>query len=485
MDTSVEYGVAYEDEAPRYVQEARRQGDQRHPFLTHRVSSSRLRRGWGDMYRILSPGLRALEGGLSRFISVVFVPRPPSLVIFTSVAVAVTLFMGLAMGLVSSQVSGDLSGALMGFLLVVASLPIALLAAISLSLILPYRAFASSSTLVAFVASYTPYVLGALTGIWAALWLGKVLPFEYDPLAVAWKWTIAVAGPCAWLFIGVLSNHLAAVVERRREYEKGLEGMRESRHRIMLAHEQTRKEVAELLHGRVQGRMVVLEHWLKDCRETMKNGPADVVEKLDNASKLLREIRDQELRSITRQLYPSIVRTGLPSALNSLADRFRSVFSVDIEIDREIVELEVPMRSKLNESVRLSLYRIAEEALGNVAKHAQADAVKIGLTMSPDREMLLTIEDNGRGFDPAALTIGQGVLSIEDYVTSLGGTVEMRSALGVGTTVSVSVPVSCPLPPEVKARDGWPSNGHGPAEGADGALTTPLEVMTIRAIGRP
>ena len=292
------------------------------------------------------------------------------------------------------------------------------------------------------MSSYTPYTLGAFTGIFTALWLGKLLPFEYDSLTGAWRWAITIAGASIWLLMGTLSNHLAAVVDRRKEYEKGLEEQRESRHRIMLVHEHTRKEVAGLLHGRVQGRMVVLGHWLKECQDRLKDGPYDVLERLDNAGKLLKDVMDQELRSITRQLYPSIIRTGLPSALNSLADRFRTVFSVELEIDKGIAELESPIKPSLSESLRLTLYRVAEEALSNAAKHSQAKAVRVSLSLSSAQEVLLEVEDDGQGFDPSAVSQGQGVISMDDYVSALGGTLEMRSAQGVGTTVRAMVPVA-------------------------------------------
>ena len=293
----------------------------------------------------------------------VFVPRPPSLAIFTSVAVAITLFVAVILTLISSQVSGDLSGSLTGFVLIVASLPVALAITISLSVALPYRAYKSSSMSVALLSSCAPYVVGALAGVWAALWIGKLLPPGYESLSGIWKWTIVGAAPGCWLFVGLLANHLAKMVDRRREYEKGLEEQMESRHRLMQVHEQTRKEVAGLLHGRVQSRLVVLGHWLKESQELLKDGPEDGLEKLDKANKLLQEIRDQELRSITRQLYPSIIRTGLPSALNSLADRFRDMFAVELRIDDRMAELESPIRPKLNESLRLTVYRVVERKL--------------------------------------------------------------------------------------------------------------------------
>ena len=428
---------------PFHFDKAGTMGGQHHLGLERRSTPHKISRLWrygfGHIFTILS----WVKEHVSNRVKATFVLGPPSLVIFIPVAVAATLFIGLGLGLASAQISGEASGALGGFLLVLASLPIALLTTITVSLILPYKAYFSSSTLVSALSSYSPYVLGALTGVWAALWFGKFLPFEYDPLVGLWKLTIAIGGPFIWLLMGSLANHLAALVDRRRDYEKGMEELRESRHRIMLIHEQTRKEVAGLLHGRVQSRMVVLGHWLKECQERMKDGPGDVTAGLENATKLLQEIRDVELRSITRQLYPSIIRTGLPSALNSLADRFRTVFEVELDTEKAIAELENPMRPSLDESVRLGLYRVAEEALSNIAKYSEAGRARVSLSLSPTQEILLVVQDNGRGFEPSKTPPGQGLLSMEDYTTALGGTLEVRSSVGIGTTVKASVPISC------------------------------------------
>ena len=422
------------------------------------TSSGNGRRWQGGLVRGLS--LPAVSRGTgSSWIRSILAPRPPSLIIFPSVAVTGTLFAGFVMALSSAQLSGSVSGTLGGVLLVLVSLPIALLMGTVLAIVLPQRFFASSSTLVAVLSSYSPYLFGALTGIWGALWLGKMLPFEYDSLTSAWRWNIAIAGAGTWLLVGLVSNHLAGMVERRREYEKGLEELRESRYRIMQVHEHIRKEVAGLLHGRVQSRLVVLGHWLKECQDRSKDWPSDVVETLDNANKLLQEIRDHELRSITRQLYPNIIRMGLPSALNSLADRFRSVFSVDLEIQDEIADLENPAKPKLDESVRLAFYRVAEEALSNVAKYSQATAATVTVGFSSDREVRLTVRDDGRGFDPATASMGQGLLSMEDYATSLGGTLEVRSREGAGTTIVALVPLHSPSPP-LDPRLGGGSQGR-------------------------
>ena len=260
------------------------------------------------------------------------------------------------------------------------------------------------------------------------------------------------------MFIGLGSNHLAAMVERRRAYERGLDELRESRHRIMLAHEQTRKEVAGLIHGRVQSRMVVLGHWLTECQDRLKDGPGEVFESLDNVKKLLNEIRDQELRSITRQLYPSIIRTGLPSALNSLADGFSSVFAVELGIDEEVARLERPVKPSFNEPLRLG-HRVAEEALSNVAKHSHAQEARVSLSLTRTQEVLLVVQDEAMGSILRRPAQATGFYTMEDYVTALGGSIEVKNALGTGTMITVSVPVTISQPSSSFAN---PDNSPGP-----------------------
>ena len=171
----------------------------------------------------------------------------------------------------------------------------------------------------------------------------------------------------------------------------------ESRQRVILAHEQTRKEVANLLHAQVQSRLLVLGYWLKDCQELLQRAPKDAYERLGNARNMLGEIIEEDLRSITRQLYPSIIRAGLPCALNSLADRFRTVFEVEVDISDEVAGVEESGSSRLTDELRLILYRIAEEALTNVAKHSAATSARISVGLSSDGEIVLTVHDDGRG----------------------------------------------------------------------------------------
>ena len=96
----------------------------------------------------------------------------------------------------------------------------------------------------------------------------------------------------------------------------------------------------------------------------------------------------------------------------------------------------------MSEELRLAIYRVVEEALNTVRKHASA--TRVGLTL--DRPTLdritVSIQDNGRGFDMSRTELGIGILSMQDSCGVVGGTLEIYTSLGNGATIVGSFPVS-------------------------------------------
>ena len=211
---------------------------------------------------------------------------------------------------------------------------------------------------------------------------------------------------------------------------------------VLIRPAQTFYERINLIHAQVQSRLLVLGYWLKDCQELLEGGPPEAIERLGNARNILGEIIEQDLRSITRHLYPSIIRVGLPSALNSLAERFRCLFDVQIDMDGRVAEVEGPTSPGLSDDLRLAVYRVVEEALTNAAKHSKATKTRVFLEISSSEEICLTVQDDGQGFEPREASPGHGHLSMEDYVEAQGGRLEVHSAPGLGTTVRAWIPVS-------------------------------------------
>jgi len=161
-----------------------------------------------------------------------------------------------------------------------------------------------------------------------------------------------------------------------------------------------------------------------------------VAPRLDSVKGLLDSI-EEELRRLSHELRPTILDDlGLGPALEFLAEGVsaRNGFSITVE---PMPETRLPAR------VENVLYRIVQEALNNVSKHAHASSVKIGVR--PDGEVIsCAVTDNGLGFGVSAATEGGnqgiGLIGMRERVARLGGTLTVNSSPGGGTALLVTIP---------------------------------------------
>ena len=211
------------------------------------------------------------------------------------------------------------------------------------------------------------------------------------------------------------------------------EELKRSRQRIVSAQESIRKEIAQQLHGTVQSRLIVLLHRLAKLEQEAPRGKMS--NELSEIHTGLSELLEREIHPISHRLYPSILRQGLIPALQSLGDQFEALVTVDMELDDEVVRREGANRRLVSEWVRLAAYRIAEEALNNVVKHAKASKVTLGLKVLPDGRLRLSIGDNGQGFDKDKTSSGLGMSVMKDYADLIGGICIIESAPCKGTEI--------------------------------------------------
>ena len=143
-----------------------------------------------------------------------------------------------------------------------------------------------------------------------------------------------------------------------------------------------------------------------------------------------------EIRQLSHELHPAVLQeTGLPAALSSYCEEFSKLRGIPISYrgDENVEEL--------SPGAALCIYRIAQEALGNVAKHAQAKHAHVRLTRS-DGRVCLVVSDDGVGFNPDGIgkSGGLGLINMRERVRQLNGTFEFESKPGHGTTVKAEVP---------------------------------------------
>jgi signal transduction histidine kinase len=143
----------------------------------------------------------------------------------------------------------------------------------------------------------------------------------------------------------------------------------------------------------------------------------------------------KEMRSLIFELRPAnLEQEGLGAVLAKHAKMMGGRYGIDIDVD-------VKRQGRLALPIEKALYRVAQEALNNVIKHANATEVKITLT-SQEETVTLTVEDNGVGIEPGVAKPNTlGLTSMRERVELLEGTFEIRpSPAGSGTLVRVTVP---------------------------------------------
>lgn len=216
-----------------------------------------------------------------------------------------------------------------------------------------------------------------------------------------------------------------------------------SRERIVEAEERTRREIAELLHDRVQAQLLIATQRVLDARRQLDTDVGIAGAELDRAVSDLDHIREEEVRRASHVLHPEAIRVGLVAALQILAERYEPALAVTVAATPEVAELDDPRANRLPEPLRLAAYRVVEQALANVARHARASSARIGLAISDasGKRLAVSVRDDGQGFDGNRATPGMGLRTARDRVELLRGSLHVESVTGRGTTLTASFPL--------------------------------------------
>jgi signal transduction histidine kinase/ligand-binding sensor domain-containing protein len=271
------------------------------------------------------------------------------------------------------------------------------------------------------------------SGVWNEQ--GASLDFTIAPAYYQTNWFRTL---CALTFLAMLWTVYQLRVrafERRQEIlEKHQTEIRALNEQMIEAQEAERMRIAGDLHDGVLQQITSLVLRLGKVRRQV---PPDS-EATATVSGLQQQLIQigTDIRNISHELHPALLQeAGLPAALSSYCEEFSKVRGIPVscESDENVKEL--------SPGSALCLYRIAQEALGNAAKHSRAKKVEVRLSRC-DGRVSLSVSDDGVGCDPGQIGKlgGLGVISMRERVLQLDGTFEFESELGRGTRMKVTVP---------------------------------------------
>jgi signal transduction histidine kinase len=199
-----------------------------------------------------------------------------------------------------------------------------------------------------------------------------------------------------------------------------------SRARLVAAADETRRRIERDLHDGAQQQLVSLSLALRSAEASVPSGLEQLRAEISQVAAGLTGVGD-ELRELSHGIHPAVLsHGGLGPALRMLARRSAVPIELDVRSDR-----------RLTKGVEVAAYYVISEALTNVAKHAHASLVHVDVD-AEDSVLHVEIRDNGIG--GAAPEKGSGLVGLRDRVEAVGGTIDIVSPAGNGTSLLVEIP---------------------------------------------
>ena len=277
-----------------------------------------------------------------------------------------------------------------------------------------------------------PEATKALDGA-RAVFDGKRDHFEWD-----YAPDLASGKSCLLMSVTPLKGHGGIVISfqdmtARKRHETAIH---ELSGRLINAQEQERTRIARELHDNVNQQLAVLAIELQQLERFFPEASSEGCEQVRSTWKKAHEL-SMEVQQLSHQLHSAkLEHLGIVAALRGLSREFGAQHNIASEFQCRQEPLLI------DSEVALALFRVAQEALHNVAKHSHATKVRIELVRE-NGKVALRVSDDGAGFDPegASSQSGLGMTSMRERVGFVGGTLSIRSKPLMGTQVEAVIPV--------------------------------------------
>jgi len=229
-------------------------------------------------------------------------------------------------------------------------------------------------------------------------------------------------------------NSMAGELKKRMKQEK------EYISRIIDAQEGERRRISRELHDELGGALTAIKYNLEIIERDLPENLSEGKERLKEVQTLSAQILGQ-LRTLSHDLRPPMLDDlGLLPTLRWYIENYGKRWKIKTHCEA------IGFPEKVNPELETALYRVIQEALTNIAKHARADDIHIHLSCT-DSAIMVTITDNGIGFNPQEVPTletqkrGFGIMGMQERISSFGGRIDIRSRQGAGTQITIEIPL--------------------------------------------
>lgn len=250
---------------------------------------------------------------------------------------------------------------------------------------------------------------------------------------------IIISGLLVSVLISVflLSIFKRRKIENKLKIEAEIAKQNEIRSKAVInAEEKERVRIAKDLHDGVGQLLSAAKLNLSSLQDKLKSNDTESLQLLNNASNLVDD-SVKEVRTVSHSMMPNaLLKLGLASAIKDFINKLSQ--GNKLKIDLEIVGLE----TRLEPNTETTLFRVLQEIVNNIIKHAKANYISVQL-IQHENELTLMVEDNGIGFDTNKINSfeGIGLKNIQSRVAFLNGTINFDSTENKGTTIVIEVPL--------------------------------------------
>jgi signal transduction histidine kinase len=248
----------------------------------------------------------------------------------------------------------------------------------------------------------------------------------------------ALHGCCVETSKLVIDHDLNGELKEEEKFLQSQDELRQLSVQLLTIQENERRRIAADLHDGIGQSLSLIKMSMESVAQLINTDAHE--EAVESLQQMIHKVKDTitELRRTTTDLRPSMLDDlGIIPTLSWFFREFETVWrDKKIEKDISVTENDIPV------PLKTTIYRILQEAMNNIVKHANANRIKVSLRKT-NGILQFSIEDNGQGFDPAGMLIrhgsgrGMGLLTMKERARSSDGFFEMKSTPGQGTRIQI------------------------------------------------